>query len=123
MIAMISIVLVTPALLALKFCSFRRKATLIILKPGMSKTPANKLPTIEPSTSRPLPSVKANAYSKISTIEPKVALMTAPIPIDDCAEMDATAIPMKYESGMTLSRESKKIRSREARRERMTGTC
>jgi hypothetical protein len=44
-------------------------------------------------------------------MEPKVAFMTAPIPMDDCAEMEATAMPMKYESGMTLSNESKKISS------------
>jgi hypothetical protein len=46
-------------------------------------------------------------------MEPNVAFMTAPIPMDDCAEMDTTAIPMKYESGITLSNESRKISSRE----------
>lgn len=34
-------------------------------------------------------------------IDPNVALMTAPIPMELCAEIDATAMPMKYDSGMT----------------------
>lgn len=59
MMAMINIVLVTPALFALNFCSFLLNAPLSILIPGMTSTPASKLPTIDPSTSRPLPCINA----------------------------------------------------------------
>lgn len=49
-------------------------------------------------------------------IDPKVALMTAPIPMDDWAEMDATAMPMKYESGMTDAMERAKMKTRDDRK-------
>lgn len=50
-------------------------------------------PTMDPSTSSPLACVSAMEYRTISMMEPKLALMTAPIPIEDCAEIDATAMP------------------------------
>lgn len=95
MMAMISIVLVTPALLALNFCSFLRIAPPIMDAPGMRSTPARMEPTMDPSTRLALPWVRAMLYKIISMMDPKEALMTAPIPIDDCAEIEATAIPMK----------------------------
>lgn len=114
MIAMINIVLVTPADLALNFCSFLFNAPEHILTPGIRRTPAKILPTILPSTSLPFPWVRAIPYRMISMTEPKVALMTAPMPIEDCAEMDATAIPIKYDSGMTDARDRIKMRACEA---------
>lgn len=104
MTAMMSIVLVTPALLALNRCSLRFAAPPTIDMPGMRRTPARMLPTIDPSTSSPLACVSAMLYSTISMTLPNEALMTAPTPIELCAEMDATAMPMKYESGMTERR-------------------
>lgn len=121
MIAMMSIVLVTEALFALNFCSFFLRAPLHILAPGMRRTPAKRLPTILPSTRRPFCSVNAIPYNIISMIEPNVALMTAPMPIEDCALMDATAMPMKYDKGMTLARLITKIMIRLATTWRMNG--
>ena len=56
---MISIVLVTPALLALNRCSLRRTAPPIMETPGIRSTPAMSEPTIEPSTSSPFAWVSA----------------------------------------------------------------
>lgn len=53
--------------------------------------PAKILPIMLPSTSCALPSLRATQYKYTSTIVEKKALMAAPRPIDDCAEMDATA--------------------------------
>ena len=104
---MISMVDVTPALFALNRCSLRRKAPLIIDRPGMSRTPASRLPTTEPSTRSAFDLASANEYRKICSVnsgtvdqhtsikEPNVALMVAPTPMVDWAEMEATAMPMK----------------------------
>lgn len=59
----------------------------------------------------------------ISMMEPKVALMTAPIPMDDWADIDATAIPIKYDRGMTLRRQRKKTSACDAMNARNAGTC
>lgn len=72
--------------------------------PGINKVPAKILPTTLPSTRRLFPCVNATEYKNTSTTEPKKALIAAPIPIDDCAEIEATAIPMKYASGIILAR-------------------
>lgn len=72
--------------------------------PGKSRIPAKMLPTILPSTSWLLPSLRAMQYRKTSTTVANKALMAAPRPIEDCAEMDATACPIKYANGMMDSR-------------------
>lgn len=99
-------ILYIPALFALNFCSLRFTAPLSIEHPGINKTPARKLPIREPSTKELLPLIKATLYKIISMMEPNVALITAPRPILDCAEMELTAIPIKYDRGMTEPRPS-----------------
>ncbi len=78
MIAMINMVLVTPADRALKRCSFLLVAPEHMDRPGISSTPARIDPMSEPSTSLAFSCVKAMAYRMISMIEPNVALITAP---------------------------------------------
>lgn len=55
-------------------------------------------------------------------IEPEVALMTAPIPIEDWALMEATAIPMKYDNGITDARDMMKSKALDAKNWRNGGT-
>ena len=98
-----SIVLVTPADFALNRCVFLRNAPHSILTPGIKRVPAKILPITLPSTSLLFPCVNATEYKNTSTTDPKNALIAAPIPIDDCAEIEATAIPMKYARGIILS--------------------
>ena len=57
--AIMSMVLVTPAERELNVCSLRRVAPEHILKPGISKTPARMEPIMEPSTRLALASVSA----------------------------------------------------------------
>src|SRR5262249_46369189 len=64
---------------------------------------------ILPSTKTAFPCERALQYRITSTILPKVALITAPMPTDDCALIDATAMPMKYARGMTEARHRGKI--------------
>lgn len=90
----------TPALRGLYRWVLRLRAPPHIRRPGKRHTPPKISPIIRPSTSLPLPWPKATQYKKISTTVEKNALITAPTPIDSWAEIDATAWPMKYASGM-----------------------
>lgn len=100
MTAKSSMVDVTPADLALNLWVLRLIAPKHIDNPGRKRIPAKMLPIILPSTNEPLPLLSATQYRKTSTRVEKKALIAAPRPIEDCAEMDATAWPMKYASGM-----------------------
>jgi hypothetical protein len=90
-------------------------APLIILIPGINRRPAKKLPMRAPSVMSPLPWVSATEYRIISIMDPKVALITAPMPKDDWAEIDETAMPMKYDRGITDASPNEKMTSGEVR--------
>ena len=78
--------------------------------PGNNNTAPKIDPIIDPSTNFPFAWLRATQYKKISTIVEKKALITAPTPIDDCAEIDATAWPMKYANGMIENNDKQKIK-------------
>lgn len=86
-----SIVDDTPADAGLYLCVFLLMAPLHIDVPGKRRTAPRMEPIIEPSTSFALDWFKATQYKKTSTIVEKNALITAPTPMEVCAEMEATA--------------------------------
>ena len=63
---------------------------------------------IETFSSPAFPSIIMKANKGISTMEPKEAWMQAPKSRKVCEEIDATAIPKKYQSGIVDARPIRK---------------